>query len=60
MCAYFIAIGKGHWALGNLDFDGVREDIPNAISRLSTNLDPRNYDLSGIFEGVGGDRKVGI
>ena len=37
--------------LGNLDLDGVREDIPNAISHLSTNFDPRNYDLSGMGPG---------
>jgi hypothetical protein len=31
--------------LGDLDFEGVREEVPHAIARLSTNLDPRNYDL---------------
>ena len=37
--------------LGDLDFDGVREEIPTAISYLSTNLDPQNYDLSGMGPG---------
>ncbi len=32
--------------LGRMDFDGLRESIPNSIARLSTNFDPRNYDLS--------------
>ena len=38
--------------MGQSDFDGVRDKIPNSIARLSTNLDPRNYDLSGIGPGV--------
>ncbi len=46
--------------LGDLDFEGVREEVPNAIARLSTNLDPRNYDLSGVGPGedVTGDDTV--
>ena len=31
-----------------MDFDELREFIPNLIARLSTNLDPRNYDLSNM------------
>ena len=31
--------------IGQMDFDGLGESIPNSIARLSTNLDPRNYDL---------------
>ncbi|KAL7545726.1 hypothetical protein ACHAWF_014021 [Thalassiosira exigua] len=37
--------------LGKHDFEGVSDKIPNAIARLSTNLDPRNYDLSGMGPG---------
>ena len=34
-----------------MDFDGLGESIPNSIVRLSTNLDPRNYDLSNMGPG---------
>jgi hypothetical protein len=37
--------------MGGLDFDGLRSFIPNAIARLSTNLDPHNYDQSGMGPG---------
>jgi hypothetical protein len=37
--------------LGRNDFDGLRESIPNSIVRLSTNLDPRNYDTSNMGPG---------
>ncbi len=38
--------------MGDNDFaGGLREGIPNSIARLSTNLDPRNYDLSGMGPG---------
>ena len=37
--------------LGENDFEGVRDEIPNAIARLSANLNPRNYDLSGMGPG---------
>ncbi len=37
--------------LGGLDFDGLPSSIPNTIARLSTNLDPRNYDQSGMGPG---------
>ncbi len=37
--------------LGGLDFDGLPSSIPNAIARLSANLDPRNYDVSGMGPG---------
>ena len=33
------------------NFNGLRELIPNAIARLSTNLDPQNYDLSNMGPG---------
>ena len=33
--------------LGDLDFNGIDEAIPNALARLSLNLDPPNYDSSG-------------
>ena len=39
--------------LGDNDFEGMREEIPNAIAQLSLNLDPYNFDCSGI--GLGED-----
>ena len=38
--------------LAELDFEGININIPNAIVRLSKNLDPRNYDSSGIGPGM--------
>ena len=38
-------------SLGLNDFDGMSEHIPNAIARLSTNLEPRNYDSLGMGPG---------
>jgi hypothetical protein len=37
--------------MGVLEFEGVRDEVPNAIAKLSMNLDPRNYDLSGMGPG---------
>ncbi len=37
--------------LGGLDFDGLPSSIPNAIARLSANLDRHNYDQSGMGPG---------
>ena len=37
--------------LGQMDFNGLRVSIPNSIARLSTNLDPHNYDLSNMGPG---------
>jgi len=37
--------------LGQMDFDGLGESIPNLIARLSTNLDPRNYDSPNMGPG---------
>ena len=34
--------------LGHMDFDGLRESILNSIARLSTNLNPCNYDISNM------------
>ena len=47
--------------LGRMDFNRLRESIPNAIAQLSTNLDPRNYDLSnmGPVEDVVGELACG-
>ncbi len=47
--------------LGQMDFNGLRVSIRNVIARLSTNLDPRNYDLSnmGPGEDVVGDIACG-
>ena len=38
--------------MGFLDYDGAQVDVPNALARLSTNLDPRNYDSTGIGPGL--------
>jgi hypothetical protein len=38
--------------LGRMDFDGLHQLIPNAIARLSTNLDPRNYNLLDMGPGA--------
>ena len=38
--------------LGEMDFDGVDEETPNAIARLFVNLDPRNYDVPGMGRGT--------
>jgi hypothetical protein len=38
--------------LGGIKFDGIHKDIPNALARLSENLDPRNYDSSGLGPGL--------
>ncbi len=38
--------------MGSLEFDGVRVEVPNALARLSRNLDPRNYDSSGMGSGL--------
>ena len=35
-----------------LEYEGVRVDVPNALARLSTNLDPRNYDSTGLGPGL--------
>jgi hypothetical protein len=38
--------------MGCLDFEGILVEVPNALARLSTNLDPRNYDSSGVSPGL--------
>ena len=38
--------------MGCLDFDGVRKEVPNALARLSENLETRNYDSSGLGPGL--------
>ena len=37
--------------MGRHDFEGIEDHIPNAISRLSTNLEPCNYDMSRMGRG---------
>ncbi len=37
--------------LGDMDSEGLREEVPNAIAGLSTNLDPRNFKLSRMGRG---------
>ena len=41
------------WAgdLGCLDYEGVPVEVPNALTQLSANLDPRNFDSSGVGPG---------
>jgi hypothetical protein len=39
--------------MGGLDFDRLQSSIPNMIARLSANLNPRNYDQSGMGPGEG-------
>ena len=34
--------------LGCLVFEGVPVEVPNMLARLSANLNPKNYDLSGV------------
>ena len=48
-----VCISDWEGTLGELDFEGVDEGIPNVLARLSLNLDPRNYDSSGM--GAGSD-----
>jgi hypothetical protein len=38
--------------MGSLDHDGVEVAVPNALARLSRNLDPCNYDSSGMGPGL--------
>ena len=35
-----------------MDYEGLRQSLPNAIAQLSTNLDPRNYHLSDMGPGA--------
>jgi hypothetical protein len=37
--------------LGYLDYEGVPVEVSNALTRLSANLDPRNFDSSGVGPG---------
>jgi len=45
---------KSNWdgEMHCLDLDGVQVDVPNAPAHLSTNLDPHNYDSSGLGPGL--------
>jgi hypothetical protein len=38
--------------MGSLDYDGVSVAVPNALARLSRNLDPHTYDSSGMGPGL--------
>ena len=38
--------------MGLLEFDDVKDVVPNALARLSRNLNPRNYDSSGMGPGL--------
>ena len=46
-----VPVSEWEGPLGDNDFEGVRVEVPNAIARLSMNLDPRNFDCSGIGPG---------
>ena len=37
--------------VGCLDYEGVPVEVPNALARLSANLDPHNFDSSGLGPG---------
>ena len=53
MGCWYLAIDKRlGWRDGVVRIRGVRVDAPNALARLSTNLDPRNYDSSGMGPGL--------
>ena len=47
--------------MGDIEFDlsGMKDEIQNAIARLSTNLDPHSYDLfgMGLGEDITGNRQ---
>jgi hypothetical protein len=49
-----ICIISSNWdgEMGCLDFVGVQVEVPNALSRLSANLDPRNYNSLGLGPGL--------
>ena len=48
-------IGCSDWegTLGDHNFDCIPNEAPNVMARMSTNLDPLRYDLSGM--GLGDD-----
>jgi hypothetical protein len=37
--------------LGQMNFNGLRESVPNSTAQLITNLNPHNYDLSNMGPG---------
>jgi hypothetical protein len=44
-------VSKWEGEIGCSDFEGVQVEVPNALACLSSNLDPRNYDSSGLGPG---------
>jgi hypothetical protein len=46
-----ISVSSWTGPLGDMDFDGLNEDVPNAIAHLTCNLDPKNYDSSRLGRG---------
>jgi len=34
--------------MGDMDFEGLNDGVAHTIARLSKNLNPRNYDSSGM------------
>ena len=46
-----IAVSDWTGANGDMDFEGLNQEIPNALARLCQNLDPQNYDSSGMGQG---------
>ena len=37
--------------MGDMDFEGLNDGVAHKITRLSKNLNPRNYDSSGMGPG---------
>ena len=37
--------------MGDMDFEGLNDGVAHTIARLSKNLNPRNYDSSGMGPG---------
>jgi hypothetical protein len=52
VCGVQMSTSEWDGEMGCLDYEGVRVGVPNALARLSTNLDPRNYDSTGLGPGL--------
>ena len=52
VCGVKMLTSEWDGEMGCLEYEGVRVDVPNALARLSTNLDPRNYDSTGLGPGL--------
>jgi hypothetical protein len=47
-----VAISDWTGRNGDHDYDGLSKEIPNAVARICRNLDPQNYDSSGMGHGT--------